>query len=83
MGVGEDEMEFLAIFSDQLITEAPDSGACINDDNIIAFGADFDASGISAVLEACFPGDRNRSSGPPALNYHRLTFFPSIYIFRA
>ena len=79
MGVGENEVEFPTIFSNQLIAEAPHTGAGVDDDNIIAFCANFDAGGISAVFEIRFTGDWNRSSGPPALNNHRLTLPSALF----
>ena len=50
MGVGEDKVKFTAIFLDQLIPETPDAGSCIDDDDVVTFGTDFDASGIPTVF---------------------------------
>jgi hypothetical protein len=74
MGVGKNEMKGLSIFSYQLIPEAPDTCTRVNDDNIIAFCADFNAGGVATVFEILFAGNWYRSSGPPTLNYHWTTY---------
>jgi hypothetical protein len=59
MGMCENKVKCSTILPNQLISEAPHACARVDDDYIIAFGADFDAGGISAVFEIRFTGDWN------------------------
>jgi len=50
VGMRENEMILEATFIKQLVAKPSNSGPRVHDDNIIAFGPDFDAGRISAVL---------------------------------
>jgi hypothetical protein len=50
MGMGEDKVILEAFFIDQMVAESSNSGSGIDDNDIITFGPDFDAGGITAVF---------------------------------
>jgi hypothetical protein len=68
--MGEKKMNFTAFFICQFVTEPSYTGAGIHDNNIAAFGADFETSRFAAILEVFFSGNRYRTPGPPACNNH-------------
>jgi hypothetical protein len=55
VGMGEDEVELAAFFFEELIAETADAGSGIDNDDVTALGSNFDAGGVSAVLEVGFP----------------------------
>ena len=71
MAVGKEKIVLIATFFDQLIAATSNTGAGIDDDDIVAFGPDFKAGGIPPVLDILFPGDRYGASSAPASNNHR------------
>jgi hypothetical protein len=68
--MGEDEVVIILTFIHQLIPETSDTGACINDYDVFAFGFDLQAGGV-ATISVVFPaGNRYRSSGTPTRYQH-------------
>ena len=54
VGVGKDKMEEQTALGQHLVAESPDTGPCIEDDNIVTLGPDFNAGGITAVFYVVF-----------------------------
>jgi hypothetical protein len=68
--MGEDEVVIILIFIHQFAPETSDTGACINDYGVFAFGFYFQTGGI-ATISIVFPaGNRYRSSGTPTRYQH-------------
>jgi hypothetical protein len=51
VGVGEYEVTGLPLFLHKAIAQTSDSGAGVDNDQIVAFGADFDAGRVPAVFQ--------------------------------
>jgi hypothetical protein len=52
--MGEKKMNFFSFFFNQLVAESAYTGSSVNNDDIITFGPDLDAGGVSAVFEVLF-----------------------------
>ena len=55
VGMSENKMIFENALCKELISQSADAGTGINDDDIIALCSDFEASGISTILQVIFP----------------------------
>ena len=55
VGMGKDEMIRKMSLIHQLISQPPDAGAGIDNDDVIVFGSDFQAGGIAAVFDNTSP----------------------------
>ena len=50
MGVGKEEIERVARLVDQFVSQPPDPGPGVDNDNIIALGPDLRSGGVTAVF---------------------------------
>lgn len=50
VGMGEDKIKFKSFFTDELITQTTYTGSGIQDNQIIAFGSNFNTCGITTVF---------------------------------
>jgi len=75
MTVCNQEMVGVALVFDKQIAESANAGAGVDNENIIAFGSDFEACGIATIAEVLPAGNRNGSPGPPHPDSHHKPFF--------
>ena len=52
--MGENKIDVVCVFWGEFVTEPADSGAGIQRNDIIVFGADFQTGGIAAVFQIRF-----------------------------
>jgi hypothetical protein len=70
MGMGKNDAIFKTIFTQQLIPQSSNSGACVHDNDFVILTPNFKTSGVSPVFQVLFARNGYRTSCSIAANNH-------------